>query len=270
MAGLSPVEALRLIREVVEDSTISASEARVIIGLITRADNDTGIALFSWRKAARSMNVSTKTISRAVNRLKQVGLHKVSFESINGESAVLRKALSSGKRYPTESAALSRGKRARPQGENHTSPIKLALETSAIPPIPPKGGDGLFDDRVPAERLPFLETDLREIYAAYPRHVGPRKAMEAIGRALIRVHQRNGVEDVAAWMLERVRLFSASPKGRAGQFTPHPATWFNQDRFDDDPKEWQVSDDHKGPMTAAYRGGQTDWAAVQARKAGRA
>jgi hypothetical protein len=110
--------------------------------------------------------------------------------------------------------------------------------------------------RVAAEKLPFLESDLRDIYSAYPRHIGPKKAMEAIGRALVRIHARgNGsLEDPAEWLLSRVRAYSASPAGKAGQFTPHPTTWFNQERYDDDPAEWQRERDVQERPEAAGEG----------------
>lgn len=130
-------------------------------------------------------------------------------------------------------------------------------------PLPPKGES----ERVRKEKLPFLESDLRDIYAAYPRHEAPRKAQEAIGRALIRIHGRNGCEDCAAWMLERVKSYAASPAGKAGKFTPMPATWFNQDRFDDDPQTWNRNDTSKpefrepllAPPTPPITSGTTEY-----------
>jgi hypothetical protein len=35
----------------------------------------------------------------------------------------------------------------------------------------------------------------------------------------------------------RRRVCGESP--REAEFTPHPATWFNGGRYDDDPKEWE-------------------------------
>lgn len=133
-------------------------------------------------------------------------------------------------------------------------------------PLPPEG-ESASAKRVEKEKLPFLETDLHEIYAAYPRHVGVQAAVKAIGKALIRIHGRNGVDDCAAWLLARVQSYAKSPAGNAGQFTPLPATWFNQDRFDDDDREWQRRDANQADRPAAYRSGETDWEEVQRRKA---
>lgn len=77
------------------------------------------------------------------------------------------------------------------------------------------------------------------IYAAYPRKVGKTKALKAIGKALDDIARRKPAPaDPAAWLLERVRAFAASPAGKRGEFTPHPANWFLAARYDDDPREW--------------------------------
>lgn len=91
----------------------------------------------------------------------------------------------------------------------------------------------------------FTPADSEEIYAAYPRHVGKAAARVAIERALVRV-LKDHPDDAKAWLLERVMAYATSPAGQAGHFTPHPATWFNQDRFNDDPAEWQEKGNHNG------------------------
>jgi hypothetical protein len=68
------------------------------------------------------------------------------------------------------------------------------------------------------------------IYEAYPRKVGKPAALKAITRAV----SKFGLELV----LERTKAFSEARKGQDIQFTPHPATWFNQERFNDDPATW--------------------------------
>ena len=80
-------------------------------------------------------------------------------------------------------------------------------------------------------------------YQAYPRHVGKQAALQAIRRALERLSANGHGPD---WLLERVKAFAESPAGRAGPYTPHPATWFNRGSYDDDPAQWQVGVDHGG------------------------
>ena len=64
-----------------------------------------------------------------------------------------------------------------------------------------------------------------EIYDAYPRKVARPKALEAIRRALKKVE--------ASKLLAAVKAYAASRVGEPPQFTPHPSTWFNQERWAD-------------------------------------
>lgn len=85
------------------------------------------------------------------------------------------------------------------------------------------------------------DSDLEAVYREYPRRVGKQAAFKAIRKALAAIAKR-GEAKPATWLTERVRVFAASPAGQAGRFCPHPATWFNAGRFDDDPQEWQRDD----------------------------
>jgi hypothetical protein len=64
------------------------------------------------------------------------------------------------------------------------------------------------------------------IYDAYPRKVGKPAAVKAIAKALAKIP--------AEELLARVQAFAESRKGQDPNFTPHPATWFNQERYADD------------------------------------
>lgn len=86
--------------------------------------------------------------------------------------------------------------------------------------------------------------EVERVYAAYPRHVGKAKALEAIRKAV--THLGTG-KDVPAmdcasalvFLREAVMRYARSPAGNAGNYTPHAATWFNQARYFDDEREWQ-------------------------------
>lgn len=78
---------------------------------------------------------------------------------------------------------------------------------------------------------------IEQVYSEYPRKIGHGAAVKAIARALKRLSD-SGNADPVAYLIERVRAYAASPAGQRGEFTPHPATWFNQDRFNDSDAEW--------------------------------
>lgn len=73
--------------------------------------------------------------------------------------------------------------------------------------------------------------EFEQVYLAYPRHVGKAAAARSYAKAI-----RSGVDH--AVILQAVRAFAASPAGRAGIYTPHPATWLNNRRWEDDQREW--------------------------------
>lgn len=102
------------------------------------------------------------------------------------------------------------------------------------------------------ERAADLQNQIQQLYQAYPRREGKGAALKAIEKAL----QAAGIP--FEQLLERVKKFASSPAGNAGRFVPHPATWFNQRRFEDDPKEWsRANQQSTQPSTkgAAFQSG---------------
>ena len=89
------------------------------------------------------------------------------------------------------------------------------------------------DARKPRRQPKVVSAEAEAIFALYPRKVGKQAALRAIVKALGKIPG-----DVLS---ERVRTF-ASIVGRWREadhaFIPHPSTWFNEGRFDDDPNEW--------------------------------
>jgi hypothetical protein len=91
------------------------------------------------------------------------------------------------------------------------------------------------------EGSPSLVPTAEDIYSAYPRKTDKPAALRAINKAL----RRHG----AAYLLERTIAY-AKTQVPITRFTPHPATWFNGCRFDDDPKEWALEQTHENGVTA--------------------
>jgi hypothetical protein len=98
------------------------------------------------------------------------------------------------------------------------SPGHQALTQSPTQPIPinntpspPAGGAAAF----------------AEWYMAYPRKVGKEAARKAYDRVVRKV--------APAVLLAAARKYSADPNLPEKQFIPHPATWLNQGRWEDEP-----------------------------------
>lgn len=78
-----------------------------------------------------------------------------------------------------------------------------------------------------------------QIYEAYPRKVGKPKALTAIRKQI----QKFGFDLVKA----ATERFSAAWKGETDlTYCPHPATWFNQERFNDAPETWNTNRNGSG------------------------
>ncbi len=119
------------------------------------------------------------------------------------------------------------------------------------------GLEGGCGGKPPAVRVTAAQLDV--IYRLYPRKVEPRKAKDAIRGAIKRL-AKQGHDDPIRHITDRTLAFSKSPKGQSGRYCPYPATWFNGDRFDDDPADWESGDGVSSggnrpedtPGTAAY------------------
>lgn len=69
------------------------------------------------------------------------------------------------------------------------------------------------------------------IYSAYPKKVGKQQAMKAIAQSLKQIP--------ACELLPIVQQYAKARDGADQQYTPNPATWFNQGRWMDDPETWK-------------------------------
>jgi hypothetical protein len=106
-------------------------------------------------------------------------------------------------------------------------------------PVEPVATEPAKEPEVVTEPKPAATTtspahQAEMIYEAYPRKVARPAAIQAIRRAL----QAKSFD----WLLGQVERYAEAVEGQSKKFVPHPATWFNQARYDDDPKEWAQSD----------------------------
>ncbi len=99
-----------------------------------------------------------------------------------------------------------------------------------------KGMDTLEEKEKDKEKAKEKEKDkdsIAQIYAAYPRKVAPRDAHRAIEKAL----QNTPAVDLLAAVVKYAEAVAQwSPEDRG--FIPYPATWFNKERYREDPQEW--------------------------------
>lgn len=86
----------------------------------------------------------------------------------------------------------------------------------------------------PSAETPRQVDVAEKIYQLYPRKVGKRDAVKAIGFAL----KNNAAEKLESAVTAYAAAVALWPESERQQFVPHPATWFNRGSFDDDPAAW--------------------------------
>ena len=109
-----------------------------------------------------------------------------------------------------------------PETKVPPDPLKNSTP-NPLPPSPPKGGSS------PVVAFP-KSNGFARFWEAYPEKVGKRAAELAYDRALRRI----AGPDPPSVILAGVDRAKASRKWSQG-FVPNPATWLNQDRWNDEP-----------------------------------
>lgn len=128
------------------------------------------------------------------------------------------------------------------------APADGKIETPSAQAPPERVEGGAVERKASQAKLMVLAST---VYSEYPRKVAKDDALKAIGKAIQKIategatDQHAGFHDdheaAAAWLKERVRLYSQSPQGRRldKDKIPYPATWMNAGQYADDPREWQ-------------------------------
>ena len=179
------------------------------------------------------------------------------FDVHNGASAKRRAMEADRKRTVRKQSASNADK---PQTKS--GPEKRREEYST--PIVPKGTDPDIDssnptsdpDTVAQHETPPPEKKkggraalAEQIYSLYPRKVGKVTALRAIERVL--KAGKVPPEDLIVTVRNYARATATWPAGDE-VFIPHPATWFNSGRYDDDPREWLRGPTDLNPEPPTY------------------
>lgn len=112
------------------------------------------------------------------------------------------------------------------------------------------GKDKTGQDNPPAE----VQITPEQIYEAYPRKEAKQDALKAISRAMEKASPQ---EILTATELYAEAVSRWHPEDR--RFVPHPATWFNGGRYQDDPMTWERKEpalSPNGKRVAPARQGQ--------------
>jgi hypothetical protein len=83
-----------------------------------------------------------------------------------------------------------------------------------------------------------------DFWEIYPNKVGKDKAFAAWKKAIKRCRSRHELEtnrQAIEHITTKASEFAPTPLGQDTKYCPHPTTWLNGGRYDDDPQAWQRS-----------------------------
>jgi len=128
------------------------------------------------------------------------------------------------------------------------NPLVLVSESADSPTLPPPPSQPITNNQEPitigspivpkgtdTTGLPDFDKLAEAIYAIYPKKVGKTAALKAIVKVL---KAGSITEQELQAAVRAYRDAVAKWPEQDNAFVPHPATWFNQGRYADDPATW--------------------------------
>ena len=194
------------------------------VGLLNYAD-DEGYFLADpllVRGALRAFDDNSSRTRDALDELSQIGYVEVSTHATHGDIGRVVSFLTH-----------QRIDRPNPSKLAHlfdSTSVRRALVANASTEQGREQGTGKGKEQgmdIPARQL------AESVYEAYPRKVGRPVALRAIARALTTTDHET--------LLKATVAYAEARRGQDQQFTPMPATWFNQQRYLDEPSTWTNS-----------------------------
>ncbi len=196
--------ALRRIREAFDETNNVATAIAVYAGLCEIA-SDAGAEEFttthSWIR--QISGVSVRTIQGHLKVFADLGLIAVSTARLRAPSTYRLLAFGNG--------CATFGNDCRAFGNGFHPPLPTSEE----------------------KKETLLVEHAERIYGLYPRKVAKKAALKAIAKALKTVPGAKLTDAVTAY----AAAVAQWPDGEH-KFIPHPATWFNEGRYEDDPVTW--------------------------------
>jgi len=199
-----------IVPESVLDAEISDRAVRIYAILARYADSETGKCFPSRETLAKRARCHWRSIDRAIQELIEIGAiekhHRKDGDSYQSNLYVVRRVLT-GQSGGTDTGVTG-------------------VLTPQSPPTDTGGNLTRTTELEPLNREPLNEK-FAQFWSLYPRRVGKTAAKKAFDKAVDSV----GLETV----LDGVKRFASDPYLPETKFIPHPSTWLNEGRWDDDP-----------------------------------
>lgn len=200
----------------VDDNGVGIDDERMIVADLFALDDDT-------REVRDYVREGLATLSREmrVTRYEVAGKRYLWIRNWFEHQRVDR---ANKPRYPLppEVAASEDG----PDGPDDSDPSRHPRETSAVgTEVQGSRGTGVVSTSSAVAPEMFAR-----FYAIYPRRIGKKAAEKAWAKAM-----KTGADPEL--VIQAAQRFAASRVGQDPKYTPHPATWLNAGRWEDEPEK---------------------------------
>jgi len=190
-------------------------------------DVPAGSVVTGRKKLAKETGLTERQIRTAIKRLKSTNEVSIQTSAICSVISIQNWDLYQDERPTKRPASDQQVTSKRPQLKN----VK-------------NGKNGNNKKNTKKEPRPLAaESDAQEIYAQYPLKIGKANAIKAIKKALSKIEKEKLIEIVKNYRKARMMA-----NGKAAPYTPHPATWFNGERWLDDQDTWKIDQNLKGQI----------------------
>lgn len=240
---------MKLMNQVWEADLGHASRKLVMLALADNA-NDKGECWPGLDNIARRTGLHRTTVSKTIKNLEASGLLSHLPGKGRKSSHYTLNLSRSGSATPTQG-----GSEANPQSTVVVAPDQprvgekptqsgsdanagLVSDHRSVGLTPTKPSGTTIEPPLNQPQTPFGDLEemiewISKIYQAYPRKVGKPAAIRAIRKAM-----KGSSPEL---LLTKTEAYARAREGQPDKFTPHPATWFNQERFNDDPVTWATN-----------------------------
>jgi DNA-binding Lrp family transcriptional regulator len=226
------------------NATVETAHDRLVLLAISRWRRLWDHVIPSITFIADEIGVSRSTAKRSIAKLQALGyVTVVNRYNAKGQApneyGIDVQALAAG--VPEERRTTLRRLFGEVQGDPHPG------SQGATPPVhsdPRKRKSDKGKSKTKTDDSARIRELAESIYEEYPRKAarhGKYGGVSCIEKAMGRLVLSRGcsVEEAGTTLLLATKKFSASDAGGQGEFTPLSSTWFNQERYKDDPKDWE-------------------------------
>ena len=225
------------------EQSIPGTQKLVLLALADYAGRDNASAWPSVTTLAERCSIAERTVGRSLTALQESGLieiearpNKTNVYKLAGLGCQSDGTIPSESRYRTDNVTPRQNDT--PRQSDGTIPSQCPAGTVTLTPEP------VLNRKEPVYNI--CDDQVEALYDAYPRKAGKPNALKAIKAALKReaAKKEHGMSYQA--LVEKTKLWATACRQRIEadpesiKFIKHPATWFNQNCYQEEASEWGI------------------------------